>query len=47
MAGCKNQSIMKYHSKFLVSNICHIESITYIRKFTIVNILGGNAYQET
>ena len=25
MAGCKNQCIMKYHSKLLVSNICHIE----------------------
>ena len=23
MAGCKNSSIMEYHSKFLVSNICH------------------------
>ena len=25
MAGCKNQLIMKYHGKFLVSNIYHIE----------------------
>ena len=38
--------IMKYHSKVLVSNICHIEFIVYIRKFTIVNILGGIPYQE-
>ena len=36
MADCKNQLIMKYHSKFLVSNICHIELIIYIGKFTIV-----------
>ena len=46
MAGCKNQLIMKYHSKFLVSNICHIEFIIYSRKLTIVNILGGISYQE-
>ena len=32
---------MKYHSKLLVSNICHIEIIICIRKFTTVNILGG------
>ena len=31
---------MKYHSKLLVSNICHTEIIICIRKFTIVNILG-------
>ena len=37
---------MKYHSKFLVSNICHIEIIICIRQFTIVNILGGIPYQE-
>ena len=37
---------MKYHSELLVSNICHIEFIIYTRKFTILNILGGNAYQE-
>ena len=37
---------MKYHSKLLVSNICHIEIIICIRKFTIVNILGGIPYQE-
>ena len=30
---------MKYHSKLLVSNICHTETIICIRKFTIVNIL--------
>ena len=46
MAGCKNQFIMKYLSKLLVSNICHIKFIIYIRKFTIVNILGGIPYQE-
>ena len=40
MAGCKNHLIMKYYSKFLVSNICHINLITYIKKLTIVNILG-------
>ena len=32
---------MKYHSKLLVFNICHIEFIIHISKFTIVNILGG------
>ena len=32
---------MKYHSKRLVSNICHTEIIICIKKFTIVNILGG------
>ena len=32
---------MKYHSKRLVSKICHTEIIICIRKFTIVNILGG------
>ena len=36
MAGLKNQ-LMKYHSKFLVSNICHIEFIIYIRKSTLVS----------
>ena len=46
MAGCKNQLIMKYHSKLLVSNICYIEFIMYITKFTTVNILGGILYQE-
>ena len=43
MAGCKNHLNMKYHGKLLVSNICHIE---IIRKFTILNILGGILYQE-
>ena len=38
---------MKYHSKLLVSNICHTEIIICIRKFTIVNILGGISCQET
>ena len=37
---------MKYHSKRLVSNICHTEIIICTRKFTIVNILGGIPYQE-
>ena len=37
---------MKYHSKLLVSNICHTEIIICNRKFTIVNILGGIPYQE-
>ena len=46
MAGCKNQLNIKYHSKLLVSNICHIEIIICIRKFTIVSILGGICYQE-
>ena len=31
---------MKYYSKFFLSNICHINFITYIKKFTIVNILS-------
>ena len=34
---------MKYHSKLLVSNICHTEIIICIRKFTIVGIIP---YQE-
>ena len=46
MVGCKNELIMKYHSNFLVFNICHIEFIIHISKFTIVNILGGIPYQE-
>ena len=37
---------MKYHSKLLVSNICHTKIIICIRKFTIVNILSGMPYQE-
>ena len=37
---------MKYHSKLLVSDICHTEIIICIRKFNIVNILGGIPYQE-
>ena len=37
---------MKYHSKLLVSNICHSEIIICNWKFTMVNILGGIPYQE-
>ena len=37
---------MKYHSKLLVSNICHTEIITCIREFTTLNILSGIPYQE-
>ena len=37
---------MKYHSKLLVSDVHHTEFIIYIRKFTIVNILGGILCQE-
>ena len=40
MAGCKNQLIMKYYSKFLVSSIWQNILITYIKKFTIENLLG-------
>ena len=40
MAGGKNQLIMKYCSKFLVSSFSQNIVITYIKKFTIVNILG-------
>ena len=46
MAGCKNQLIMKYCSKFLVYSICQDIFITYIKKFTIVNILGWISYRE-
>ena len=46
MAGCKSQLNMKYPSKLLVSNISQIEIIICIRKFTIVNILGGIPYQQ-
>ena len=42
----KNQLNLKYHSKLLVFNICHIEIIICIRKFTILNILGGIPCQE-
>ena len=41
LIGRMQNSIMKYHSKVLVSNICHIEFITCIGQFTTVNILGG------
>ena len=37
---------MKYHSKLLVSNICHTEIIICIRNYTIVNILDAIPYQE-
>ena len=46
MEGCKIQLIMKHYCKFLVSNICHTNFITYVKKFTIVNILGWVSYQE-
>ena len=46
MAGCKNQLIKKYCSKFLVYSICQNIFITYIKKFTIVNILGWISYWE-
>ena len=36
----QNQLIIKSQRKFLVSYICHIELIIYIRKFTILNILS-------
>ena len=36
MAGCKNQLIIS-----IIVNICHIEFIIHISKFTIVNILVG------
>ena len=32
LAGCKNQLIIKYCSKFLVSSICQNIFITYIKK---------------
>ena len=41
-----NQLNMKYDSTLLVFNICHTEIIICIRKFTIVNILGGIPCQE-
>ena len=37
---------MKYHSKLLVSNICHTEIIICIWKYTIVKTLDGIPYQE-
>ena len=40
LQAAKNQLIMKYYSKFLVSSICQNVSITYIKDVTIVNILG-------
>ena len=30
--------------EFLVPNICHVEIMIYIRKFTTVNILGWTPY---
>ena len=44
MPGHKDQLIRKYYRKFLVSIIFHIELIIYIKKFTIVNILGYISY---
>ena len=35
MAGCRNQLIMKYYHKFLVSKICHIEFIIYIKNLPL------------
>ena len=35
MVGCKNQLIMKYQRKFLVSNICHIDLIIYIENLPL------------
>ena len=46
MRGCNYQSTGKYERKCLVSNISHIKFITYIRKFTTVNILGYISYQD-
>ena len=40
MAGCKNQLIIKYCSKSLVSGICQNIFIIYIKNFTSVNIPG-------
>ena len=38
--AAKDELIRKYYRKFLVSSISHIELIIYIKKFTIINILG-------
>ena len=35
---------MKYHSKLLVSNICHTEIIICIWKYAIVSIFDGIPY---
>ena len=35
---CKNQLIMKYQRKFLVSNICHIDSLFTLGNFAIVSV---------
>ena len=40
VTGGKDQLIRKSYRKFLVSNIPHIKLISYIKKSTIVNILG-------
>ena len=37
---------MKYHGKRLVSNICYIEIIMCIKKFTTVNVLDEIPYQR-
>ena len=40
MSGCKNQLIMKYYGKVLISSICQNIFTTCIKNFTFVNILG-------
>ena len=42
----KNQLTGKYERKFSVSNISQIKFVIYIRKFTIVNILGHVSYYK-
>ena len=44
VTGRKDQLIRKYCRKLLVSNISHIKLIIYIKKSTIVNILGYISY---
>ena len=39
MEGCKNQLIMKYERRFLVSKSFHFKFMIYIRKSTHVSIL--------
>ena len=46
MAGCKNQLIMKYCSKFLVSSICQNICITYIKKFTTTTLFMLTIYKR-
>ena len=40
MAGCKKQLIEKMVNKIVGPDICYIEVMIYIRKFTTVNALG-------